>query len=494
VLVGTVLLSLGFGAAISILKTPTYEASTDLQFIDESQQLSLLGIPPPAVETVKKVAADAKVITSRRVVRRVARALELSPNAVVGSVRTSIDPDTNLVTLTTSAESGKLAARLANQLARQARAVATASERARLERAARRARRSIAGDTPAAVRILAAERASTLASLASVVTPVEIVTPATVPGSPSSPKPLRDTFLALCLGLVFGTLLAFVRDSLDRRLTDVHDIQHHFPVPTIGYVDDEVMGMVGSANGAVPGSDAGMEAFRIIRSNVDLMARDQPVRTVAVTSPLAEEGKSTVAAGLASASALAGKRVLLIECDLRKPILAQRFNLRSEPGLTDWIGGAARPGDVVQATPIYRNGSQADVAAKQAPIGSGTFVTIVAGSATGQPAEQLASEHFRSMISQVQKVYDLVVLDCAPLLPVGDALEVLPYVDGILMCIRLDKTTRDQAGAARAALDHLPPRPTGLVVTGVRPGRHGYYYGYYSAEVMRPPILAPPAQ
>jgi capsular exopolysaccharide synthesis family protein len=262
-------------------------------------------------------------------------------------------------------------------------------------------------------------------------------------------------------------------------------------VPTIGYVDAAVLGTAGfGANGAVPASDAGMEAFRILRSNVDLMARDHPIRTVAVTSPLAEEGKSTVAAGLASASALAGKRVLLIECDLRRPILAQRFNLRSEPGLTDWIGGGVRPGDIVQQTPIDQNGSQANAPARQAP----TFVTIVAGSVSAQPAEQLASERFRTMISQVQKVYDLVVFDCAPLLPVGDALEILPKVDGILMCIRLDQTTRDQAGAARAALDHLPPRPTGLVITGVRPGRHGYYYGYYSAEVMRPPILTPPAR
>jgi Mrp family chromosome partitioning ATPase len=116
---------------------------------------------------------------------------------------------------------------------------------------------------------------------------------------------------------------------------------------------------------------------------------------------------------------------------------------------------------------------------------------ISAGSFTPEPAELLASRRFRELVQAVGEGYDLTVLDCAPLLSVGDALEVLPLVDAALLCVRLDRTTREQALAAKAALGQMPKRPIGLVVTGVRSGREGYYYGYYST-VSRPAILVQP--
>jgi Mrp family chromosome partitioning ATPase len=102
----------------------------------------------------------------------------------------------------------------------------------------------------------------------------------------------------------------------------------------------------------------------------------------------------------------------------------------------------------------------------------------VAGPNYGRAAELLATSRFRDFLREVSEVYDAVIVDSPPLLSVADTLEMLPYVDGVLMCVRVNQTTRDQAMAAKAALGHLPDRPTALVVTGVRPD--GDTYGYYS--------------
>jgi Mrp family chromosome partitioning ATPase len=110
------------------------------------------------------------------------------------------------------------------------------------------------------------------------------------------------------------------------------------------------------------------------------------------------------------------------------------------------------------------------------------LVFISAGTQTKHPVEVLRSEALITMLGEVSEAYDLVVIDTPPLLSVVDTLELLPHVDSAVVCVRVLKTTRQQAGAGRAALKRLPARPTGLVVTGTRrstDAEYGYY-GYYS--------------
>jgi Mrp family chromosome partitioning ATPase len=477
----------GVGLAYSLLKTPSYEASSQVQFNNEQENLSIVGSPVvPSSTPQVQVAAAARVINSPRVSARVASApgIALSPTEVNDSVSTAVDPNTDLVTIATKASSAGLAARLANEFARQTKVVATRTERAGLASAVARVRRSLAsGSQTPQERSIEQQNLSRLQSLEGLADPVSISSVATTPSSPASPRPLRDTVLALVLGMILGVLAAFVRDSFDRRLTDAHEIQHELQLPTVGFVGEEALGGVGvSQNGAAPGHDPGLEHFRILRSNVEFLAPDRKLKTIAITSPVAEEGKSTVAAGLATASALAGRRVLLVECDLRRPMLAERFKLSSQPGLSDWLTGQAEAPEVVQVAHVGpAQATSGDVPnAGQREAGTGALTVVAAGTFSPQPAELLALPRFREFLDQVVKVYDLVVLDCAPLLPVGDTLQVLPLADAALICIRVDQTTREQALAAKSAVEHFPPRPTGVVVTGVRPGGEGYYLGYYS--------------
>jgi polysaccharide biosynthesis transport protein len=491
VIIGTMLLAVAASVAYSLLKTKEYEATAQIEFVDQSQYLSTLGtVVPFSGRTPANVAAQgAERVTSAEVFSRVAQ--DLDSDLSGSEIKTEVNPDSSLVSLTATAESARFAADLANAFANQTKNVLTERQRSQLLSQARSLTQSVKGLDDASIeKQISLRNAAQLRSVARVATPVEVVSQATEPGSPSSPRPVRDGILALGLGLIFGIVLAFLRDSLDRRLTDPHDIQHTLQMPMLGYVNAESLGGAGlTGNGRRPDRD--LEPFRILRANVEFLAGDQPLRTIAVTSPLAEEGKSTVAAGLATAAALTGRDVLLAECDLRRSVFADRLDVPSSPGITDWATGKAQPDDVVRSVPIATtNSPRSEDGEETAPKRS--FTVISAGSFTPEPAELLASGRFRHLVRVMSEMYDLTVLDCAPLLSVGDALEVLPLVDAVLLCIRLDQTTREQALAAKAALGHMPKRPTGLVVTGVRSGREGYYHGYYSSTASRPAILVQP--
>jgi capsular exopolysaccharide synthesis family protein len=495
VILATVVVAVGAAIAYAALKTPEYQATSKIQFVDQSQQLATIGISESftGLTPAQQASQGAERVTSPSVVNAVAKDVksDLSNSEVKDAVTTSVNPDNALVSLTVTADKAKLAADLANAYADETKAVLTDDERSTLLKQAKGiAKQAKDLDDTSIQKSTLLQKVAQLRSAAKVVAPVEVANTATEPSSPSSPQPVKDGILALFLGLIFGVVLAFLRDSLDRRLTDPADIQHQLQMPMVGYVDDSALGGIGFArNGSKP-SDHGLEPFRILRSNVEFLAADKPVRTLAVTSPVAEEGKSTVAAGLATAAAFADKRVLLVECDLRRPVFADRFDIEPAPGLTDWATGNADPRDVIQAVSVERDGGKD--AGEERTDGSQSLTVISAGSYSARPAELLASRRFKEFVGQVSEVYDLVVFDCAPLLPVGDALEVLPLADAALLCIRVDKTTREQALAAKGAIEHLPDRPIGLVLTGVRSGREGYYYGYYPSTPSRPAIVVQP--
>lgn len=495
VIIGTMLLAVAAAVAYSLVKTKEYEAKSQIQFVDQSQYLSTIGTSVAfSGQTPAQTAAQgAERVTSAAVVSAVAADVnsDLSESEIKDSVETAVNPDSSLVSLTVTAESAKLAADLANAFANETQSVLTEQQRSQLLSQAKSLSQGVKSlDDSSIDKQISLQNAAKLRSVAKVATPVEIASLATEPDNPSSPRPVRDGILALTLGLIFGIVLAFLRDSLDRRLTDPRDVQRQLQIPMLGYVHAESLGAAGfTSNGKSPDRD--LESFRILRANVDFLLRDQPHKIIAVTSPLAEEGKSTVAAGLATAAALADRHVLLVECDLRRPVFADRLGVPASPGIADWATGKAQPEDVVRSVPIAAgDGAQSGDEAEGSPE---HFLRVIsAGSFTPEPAELLASPRFREFLRDAREVYDLIVLDCAPLLSVGDALEVLRLVDAALLCIRLDQTTREQALAARAAIVHMSERPIGLVLTGVKSGREGYYYGYYSSTASRPAILVQP--
>jgi Mrp family chromosome partitioning ATPase len=186
---------------------------------------------------------------------------------------------------------------------------------------------------------------------------------------------------------------------------------------------------------------------------------------------------------VAAANAAAGKRTLLVECDLRRPCLADRLAVNRKPGLSDYLAGQASPADIVQVVKLTETGSNANGknadASPTADAEAGRLVVIAAGSQSIRPAELLGSKRFQTFLQEITAAYDTVVIDTPPLLSVSDTLEIVPLADSVLLCIRADQTTRDQARAVQDALARLPERTTAVVVTGLKPGRE-HDYGYYS--------------
>jgi Mrp family chromosome partitioning ATPase len=199
-----------------------------------------------------------------------------------------------------------------------------------------------------------------------------------------------------------------------------------------------------------------------------------------VTSGLPEEGKSTVAHSLAATSAAGGKRALLVECDLRRPIVATRLGIASQPGLSDVLAGGVKFTDVVQTLALQTPG--ATVNGGRPPRDEESWLKtldcVTAGSPSAEPAELLSSDRMREFLREATSAYDVVVLDSSPLLPVADTLGLLSEVDVAVVCVRPSSTTRHEARATRSALHRFPSRPMGLVVTGVR--RRDEEYGYHS--------------
>jgi len=488
VLIGaTTLLAAVVAIGLSLLQQPTYVARASLDFQDQSQALGLVGTPSGSPVTAEQRAAQgADTILRPQLLSSVKRNLgtKRSVPELASDLTATPNSTSGLVEIEARASDPRLAARLANQVVNDAAARETNAARASYAAAAQRLQARFGaekGSRDTGTKAIFAERISQLQALASVARPLEVAAIAAVPGSPASPKPVRNGVVGGILGLLLGLLLASVRHSLDRRLKSSEDVHRELGGDVVGHVRDAAMGHAGALTvDRDPLEERDLEPFRVLRRNLDFLAGGRSLKTIAVTSPLPEEGKSTVAASLAASIAASGRRTLLIECDLRRPSLAPRLGLEPKVGLTSYLAGDASPQEVLQFVDLHSPSSSAN---GSGPIsvnpGAQRLACIVAGRPTPLPAEMLGARRFEEFLTQVSEVYDSVIVDTSPLLSVADTLEILPLVDAVLLCVRSNQTTRDQARAAKAALAHLPSKPTGLVVTGVREGDEGSY-GYYS--------------
>ena len=276
---------------------------------------------------------------------------------------------------------------------------------------------------------------------------MRITSQAVAPGSPTSPRPLRDAGFAALLGLLLGVGIALVRDALDRTVTDPDDLESTLGFPLLGYVRSDILGTAPvSRNGTIDVAEH-LDSFRILRANSQFLGGDRPLATLAVTSPLPDEGKSTVAAWYAYANALAGKRTILVECDLHRPVIAEGFELDPSPGLTDYLTGDAEASGLRRSVMVEGPTAQ--------PLS-----VVPAGAPTPQSAELLASPRFEKLLDEIAREHELVVLDCPPLLPVADTLSHRAQGGGgdPVRPARADHSRPGDRGEGRAA---APPGAAG---------------------------------
>jgi capsular exopolysaccharide synthesis family protein len=306
---------------------------------------------------------------------------------------------------------------------------------------------------------------------------VEIAQPALIPTSPSSPKVSRNTALGGVLGLLLGLGIAFLLERLDRRIREPKDLEAVYGLPLLGVVPESAaLSRSGRSDGGaradLPSGET--EAFHLIRAHMRYFNVDRELRTLMVVSAAPGDGKTTIARNLAAAAAKMGSRVLLLEADLRRPTVAQQLGIQAGKGLSDVLIGAV---SLTGATQTLDLDSLSGDGSK-----THSFDVLVAGAALPpNPAELIESHSMESLLAQARATYDLIVIDTPPLTAVSDAFPLLKKVDGVVIVGRVGRNRRDIAERLHETLAGAGAPLLGVIANGFKARRgkgYGYGYGY----------------
>lgn len=425
------IVGLFLGWAASATATPMYKTSAQLFVAVGGQTTNGNSVQGNASFALQRMSSYPAVVTSPLVTAPAAAELGI-PEAQVASVITATaTPQTFLLTVT-----------------------ATGSDSSRLPAIA---------NTVAITAAKIIQQIETPPGAASSPLRVSLTTPATAPGAPFEPKPMVNLGLGFIVGIGSGLLLALLREQLDRRLRspdDIREITHSPVLASIPFDPSTSKEPLISLKGA---SRRG-EAYRSLRTNLRYADVDEQVGCVVITSSVPNEGKSVTACNLALTMGLAGAKVCLVEGDLRAGRAASYLGLSEEPGLTNVLAGEVRADQVI------------------VPWGRGVIHFLARGSKPPNPAELLSSQQMVRLLDYLRTVFDIVIIDAPPLLPITDAALLSRIADGALIVVRHSKTTRDQLSTAIGTLDRVGARTLGAVINFVPIGRKfgadTYHYGY----------------
>lgn len=322
---------------------------------------------------------------------------------------------------------------------------------------------------------------------------IRVVDSALVPSKPVRPNVPLSSGVGLLIGLGLGMVAAVGRELLDRTVKTPSDVERALQTSVMGMLPRVASlhasyGKRSSARAArraaklVDDGDsppelvthafpksAVAEAARAIRTNISFMSPDKPFTRILVTSAAPSEGKTTVACCLATVMAQSGQRVLLLDCDLRRPRLHKIFRRTNDIGVTSALLDRS----------VLRDADLSTVVENLSVLPAGPHVP--------NPAEIVQSANFSRMLDELQQQFDFLILDSPPLMPVTDPAILSSKVDGVLVVVRAYQTRKDVARHALRSLQAVGGRLIGAVLNAVDVGKpgygqgYGYYYQYYDS-------------
>lgn len=476
--VGVVLACIVAAVARYETSTRSYDATASVAFGNTTLTQSALQVQQGSGDPARDAATNVLIASSRDVAQAVRAELRspAAPSTLQSAMSVEAAPNANVINITASTDSPIFSARLANAFADQYLAVETQSQLASINAAQSDMQRQInalpVGSPDRLSLQQSSQRLDELRALAN--GGLQIITRASPPGAPSGTSLKTTVILGLLVGLALSGVLVFLLESLDRRVNSVEGFERGYRLPVLATVPP-------SAFKADRMDDRGrtLEPYRILRSALDFIAVTRQLDTLLLTSAVASEGKSTASIDLARAVALAGRRVVVVELDLRQPSFSHHFALDPRRGITTVLTGQADLADVLlQPLPQLPNMS-----------------LLSAGALPPNPSELLSSPAVSALLADLASDDTMVIIDAPPLNPVADAQVLLnnPAIHAALIVARLGHTTRDQVQRARSILDRHMLQPVGLVVTSVRSsGRNGYeVYGPEPALAGEADVLPP---
>jgi len=304
---------------------------------------------------------------------------------------------------------------------------------------------------------------------ASTISNINIVDPAIAPNKPIKPQKKKNLLLGLLVGLMVGTGLAFFQEYLDDTIKDADEAKKVLGLPLLAlipFISTRIETDGREADAALvsynePKSSVA-EAFRSLRTGIHFCAINRRKKVLLVTSSFPGEGKSTIAANLAITFAHTGARVLLVDCDMRRPSLHDKFGHSKTPGLTELLAGDVEVVDAVHN------------------CGIPGLDMISAGTTPPNPAELLGSEAMKLFLERQREQYDHVVIDAPPVLAVTDATVLTSYSDLVLVVLETGRVPQKAAIRLRELLSTIQTPIAGLVVSDRANlgSAYGYNYGY----------------
>ncbi len=306
------------------------------------------------------------------------------------------------------------------------------------------------------------------------VSDAKVVDPAVPPTNPIKPKTKLNIILGLVLGLMLGIGGAFVSEYLDTSIKVPEEVENYIGIPVLGTIPK--INITTTKNKATPeeilksrlitvgplANSPVAEAYRTLRTNLKFSSISKPLRTIVVTSSLAQEGKSTVTVNLAITFAQLGHKVLMLDADLRKPMLHRIFGYNRVPGLTDVLVGNAKIDTVIHD--LFKI--------------SPNLAMVTSGQIPPNPAELLGSHQMEELLSEVLQRFDYVFIDTPPVLPATDASEMATKSDGVILVVKALSTEREVLEQSKKMLDRAGANIIGAVLNGIDIERQFYYYKY----------------
>jgi len=288
---------------------------------------------------------------------------------------------------------------------------------------------------------------------------------------PVRPKRALNMAFGALVGVFLGAGLAFFQEYLDNTVKTADEVKQLLGVPLLGVVP-AIVEPRGGAKGKVDARALRLisnqspkspiaEAYRALRTNIQFSSLDAPARALLVTSGGQGEGKSTTTVNFGSVIAQSGKRVLLVDSDLRRPILHKALGCPNNVGLTSVLIKEASLGEAVQDTRV-----------------EGLSV-LTSGPLPPNPAELLGSEAMKQVVRQATEEFDVVLFDSPPLAPVTDSAVLASEVDGVVLVIGAGKTPREICLRAKSLLDNVQANILGAVLNNMQVRERGQYYYYY---------------
>ena len=314
--------------------------------------------------------------------------------------------------------------------------------------------------------------------------------PATVPQDPYAPQPVRSAIMAGVFGLLLGAGYAVLREKLDTRVRNHREIGEMMDLPVVGRIP--VIPQVSMQKGPlVVVSEAegrAAESLRALRGNIEFVSLGSENRILMVVSAQKGEGKSLVVANLATSLALSGKKVVLVDADLRRPRIHALFSLRNTKGVSSVVAGLATLEDSLQSvtplstTKVWMSGNGDRPKPAEDNYGDEARLWLLtSGPIPPNPGEMVASKRFKDLMTSLAAMsFDYILLDSPAFMSVGDATALSTSVDGVLLLVNMNKTRRPILEEARDFLALLPAPRLGVITVadhGAGDERYHYYSG-----------------